>query len=98
MKGVVSCVTNEKVLKAKLLNPRVVPTREAVVATHQVKLSMLVKAAWHYDLPFPRSWKSQTHTQNTTINIIDIHVISTTKCIFNIKEESSLQQRKLDDG
>ena len=55
MKGVVSRVTSEKVLKAFLLEPRVVSTREVVVATRQAKLSMFVLAAWRYDLLFPRS-------------------------------------------
>ena len=81
VKGVVSRVTCEKVLKAFSLEPRVVSTQEAVVVTLQVKLSMLVQAAWRYDLPFPISRKLQTHrhththththTRNTAINIID---------------------------
>ena len=43
------------VRNAFLLEPRAMLTREADVATRQAKLSMLVKAAWHYDLPFPSS-------------------------------------------
>ena len=66
MKGVVSRVTSEKVQKAFLLEPRVVSTREAVVATRQAKLSTSVKAAWRYDLSFPRSWKLQTHGHTHT--------------------------------
>ena len=44
MKSVVSHVTSEKVLKAFSLEPFFVPTQEAVVVTHQVKLSTLVQA------------------------------------------------------
>ena len=79
MKGVVSRVTCEKVLKAFSLEPRVVSTQKPVVATRQEKLFTLVKAAWRYDVPLPRSQKLQTHgqtdththTRNTAINIID---------------------------
>ena len=73
MKGVISRVNGEKVLKAFLLEPRVVSTREAAGATRQAKLSMLVKAAWRYDLPFPRSWKLQTHAHTHTHTHMDRH-------------------------
>ena len=77
MKGVVSRVTREKVLKAFSPEPHVVSTQKPVVATRQEKLSMLVKAAYRYDVAFLRSRKLQTHrqtdthAQNTAINIID---------------------------
>ena len=49
-----------KVLKAFILKPHVLSTREAVVASCQVKLSTLVKAVWCYDVLFLRSNKLQT--------------------------------------
>ena len=72
----VSRVTCEKVLKAFSLEPRVMSTQKPVIATRQEKLFTLVKAAWRYDIPFPRSrgitnTQTDTHTQNTAINIID---------------------------
>ena len=62
------------------LEPRIVSTREAVGATRQAKFFMLVKEAWRYDVPFPRSHKihtgahthTHTHTQKTSNDIIDI--------------------------
>ena len=69
-------VSSENLLKAFSLKLCIVSTQEEVVVTRQVKLSMLVQAAWCYDLQFLISRKlqarthSQTHTQNTPINII----------------------------
>ena len=45
VKGGISSITCEKVLKAFCLEPCIVLTQEAVVKTHQLKLSMLVQAA-----------------------------------------------------
>ena len=74
MKGVVSHVTCGKVQKVFSLQPHFVSTREAASATCQAKLSVLVKEAWRYEVPFPRTLKlqtdRQTHTQNTHINIM----------------------------
>ena len=66
MKGVVSRVTSEKLLKAFPHEPCVMSTQEAVVVTLQVKLSTLVHAAWGYNLPFLISQKLQTHTDTHT--------------------------------
>ena len=66
----VSRVTSEKLLNAFPLEPCVLSTQETVVVTRQMKLSTLVQAAWRYNLPFLKSRKVQTHTQNTRINII----------------------------
>ena len=63
VKGVVSHITSEKVLKAFFLEGRVLSTRNAVDATRQTKLSTLLKAAWRYDVPFPRTHADITHTQ-----------------------------------
>ena len=79
MKGVVSRVTSEKVLKAFSPELRVVSTQKPVVATRLEKLFTLMKAGWLYDVSFPRSKKLQTQrrtdthtdTQNTAINVID---------------------------
>ena len=59
--------------KGFFLKPRVVLTQKPVGATFQEKLSILVKAVWHYDVPFPTSQKLQTHrhTRNRAINVID---------------------------
>ena len=51
-----------KILETFSLEPCVVSTQEAVVVTHQMKLSTLVRAAWRYDIPFQKSFKLQTHT------------------------------------
>ena len=72
MKGVVLRRTCEKVLKAFSPEPCVVWTQKVVVVTRQVTLSILVQAVQRYDLPFPISRKSQTHTRSTSINYIDI--------------------------
>ena len=66
MKGVVSQVTYEKVLKAFSLEPCGLPTGKPVNTTHQVKLSKLVKAACLYNVLLPRSQKLQTHRQTHT--------------------------------
>ena len=74
MKDVVSRVTGEKVLKAFLLKPHVVSTREAVVATRQAKLFMLVKSSMELRPPIPEKLEitdRHTQTRNTAINIID---------------------------
>ena len=65
MKGVVSCFTFEKVLKAFSIEPCFISTREAVGATCKVKLFMGMKKAWRYNVLFQRSQKSQadTHTK-----------------------------------
>ena len=60
MKGVVSRIPCARVLNGFSLEPRVVLTQKPVGATRQEKLSMLVKAVWHYDVPLPRSRKLQT--------------------------------------
>ena len=92
MKGVVSRVTSEKVLKAFSLKGRVLSTRDAVGATLQTKLSTFVKAACRYDVPFPRTQKLQTHThahthkRNTYIIIIDIYIYIYT-CTCNKKSQ-----------
>ena len=69
VKCVVSRVTNEKVLKAFFLERRVLSTRDEVGTTRQRKFSTLVKAAWRYDVPFPRTQKLQTHTHTHTHGI-----------------------------
>ena len=43
-----------------LFEPCIDSTQEAVAVTLQVKLSTLVQAAWHYNLPFLISRKLQT--------------------------------------
>ena len=93
MKGVVSGVTWEKVLKAFSLEPRVLPTGEPVDTTRQAKLSKLVKAAFRYDIPLLRSQELQTHgqtdthTQNTAINTKDPETGSTWKFICNFRKK-----------
>ena len=74
LKGVVSRITCEKALKAFFPEPCVMLTQKLAGATHQEKLSILVKAAWRYNVLFPRPRKLQTHrhTRNSAINIIDI--------------------------
>ena len=62
MKGVVSQVANEKVIKAFSIKSCMLSTRDAVSATRQAKLSTLVKAAWRYNVPFLRTQKLHTHT------------------------------------
>ena len=57
MKGVVSRVVSEKVLKAFSLKALVVSNQDAVIVTRKVKLSTFVKAVRHYDVPFPRTQK-----------------------------------------
>ena len=52
-----------KVPKAFSLKPSFTSTWKAVSATHQVKLSMLVKEAWCYNIRLLKSQKLQTHTQ-----------------------------------
>ena len=66
MKDVVSLVTCENVLQPFFLEPPFIASPEAVSAAYQVKLSTLVKAAWHYNILFPRSQKLQTHRQTDT--------------------------------
>ena len=70
MKGVVSRVACENVLKAFSLKLRLLPIVEPVDTTRQAKLSKFVKAD---GVPFPRFQKTdrRTHTQNTAINITD---------------------------
>ena len=82
MKGVVSRVTSGKVLKDFFLEGRVLSIQDAVSVTRQTKLSTLVKAAWRYDVPFPRTQILQTHTQNTSIIIIDYTNVKLT-LLFN---------------
>ena len=79
MKDVVSHVTCEKVLKALSLEACIATTQEAVGTTRQVKLFTVVKVAWCYDIPLPRTQKLQTdrHTQNKCINIIEIITLLT---------------------
>ena len=79
MKGIVSCVASERVLKAFPLEPHVVSTGHAASATRQTKFSTLEKAVRHYDVPLLRSQMLQTHrhthTQNISISILDIGAI-----------------------
>ena len=72
MKGVVSRVTCEKVLKAFSLELCVVSTQEAVVVTRQVKLSTLVEAAYVALQPPVPHILEITDTQNTAITIWNI--------------------------
>ena len=55
VKGAVSSITCRKVPKAFSFKAHVISTREAVCAIHQAKLAWSVKAAWHYNVLFPRS-------------------------------------------
>ena len=57
MKGVVSRVASEKVLKAFSLEACVGSTQDTVGVPRQAKLSTLVKAVRRYDIPFPRTQK-----------------------------------------
>ena len=79
MKGVVSLVTCEKILKDFSLQSRVVSTREAVRATRQAKLSTYCVdekgAALHHLIPeISEITNRQTHTETTHFNIIDMYV------------------------
>ena len=71
MKGVVSCATCEKVLKAFPLEPHIVSTQEAVVVhvTRQVNLSRWAQAVQRYDIPFLLSRKLPTHAHTHTHRI-----------------------------
>ena len=70
-----------KVPKAFSLEPRGVSTQEAVGATHQVTLTMLVKEVWCYNLSFPRSQTLQTLTHRICLLL---YVIDTTKFLRSV--------------
>ena len=63
-------VLGVKSFKAFSVEPSLISTRKTVSATCQVQLSMLVKEALHYDIPFPRYQNLQTdrHTHTHTPN------------------------------
>ena len=93
MKGAVSRVTGEKVLKAFLLEPRVVSTGEAVVVTrlapgealHVGESGMALRPPVPAELEITnKHTDTQTHTQNTAINIIDPVTQLTTCAPHNI--------------
>ena len=75
VKDVVSGVTCRKDLKAFSLKESVLSTQEVVGATSLAKLFTLIKAAWCYDVPFPRCQKFQAHTYRQ----IDTHTQTRTE-------------------